>query len=339
MTGTCVRKLTACLVLLALVLSGCGQSGSPADKSEVDYGQPENWAYNGIGKGKDADLFLLCPTATIDDSEATNMSLDDTETKKSFLGSLNMERGLYEKSTRMFAPYYRQASMKVYSLEPEEQEPYFETAYSDVSAAFSYYLEHENKGRPIVLAGFSQGADMCYRLLEEYFDDSDLSDRLVAVYALGWPCTEEMVKKYPQIKPAQSANDLGVVISFDCEALGVKDTFIYPAGQKACTINPLNWKTDTKPVNKKKNLGACFTDYDGAIQKEVSGLCGCYIDKERGVLKVTDIDPADYPPYVPGLPEGAYHVYDYQFFYRNLQKNVRTRVNSYLKANQLDQAA
>ena len=291
------------------------------------------------GEGKDADLFLICPTATIDGYDSYNMSLDDSATKESFLGSLNMERGLYEESTRMFAPYYRQASMDVYGLEPEKQEEYLKIAYNDVSAAFSYYLAHENKGRPIVLAGFSQGADMCYRLLEEYFGDNRLSDQLVAVYAIGWPCTEEMVKQYPQIKPAQSENDVGVVISFDCEAPEVTDTFIYPAGQKAYSINPLNWRTDSKPAKKKKNLGACFTDYSGAVVNEAVGLCGCYLDEERGVVKVTDLDAADYPPFVPGLPEGAYHVYDYQFFYRNLQQNVRDRLNSYLAASEMSEAA
>ena len=58
-------------------------------------------------------------------------------------------------------------------------------------------------------------------------------------------------------------------------------------------------------------------------------LCGCYIDEARGTVKVTDIDAADYPAIVPGLPEGAYHVYDYQFFFRNLQQNVTLRVERY----------
>ena len=76
----------------------------------------------------------------------------------------------------MFAPYYRQAAMKVYSLSRKDREPFMEIAYSDVSVAFSYYLTHENDGRPIILAGFSQGADMCYRLLAQYFDDETLYD-------------------------------------------------------------------------------------------------------------------------------------------------------------------
>ena len=46
----------------------------------------------------------------------------------------------------------------------------------------------------------------------------------------------------------------------------------------------------------------------------------------------------DYPAIVPGLPEGAYHIYDYQFFFRNLQENVKLRVDTYFEMVQRDAA-
>ena len=301
------------------------------DAAVTDYSARENWAYYAEGENRAADLFIICPT--VDTRDEYNMSLDDQKTKGNFIGALNMERGIYEESTRMFAPYYRQAAMKVYDLEAAEREPYMEMAYSDISAAFEYYLENENNGRPIILAGFSQGADMCYRLLKDYFGDDKLYDQLIAVYAIGWPCTRELVDKYPQIKPAQSAEDIGVTVSFDCEAPEVEETTIYPAGTEAYVINPLNWKTDSTRADKSENLGACFTDYSGGIKTEEAGLCGCYIDEDRGIVKVTDIKAEDYPAILPILPEGAYHIYDYQFFYRNLQENVKLRVERYFTAN------
>lgn len=334
-------RLFLALLLAAMGLLGCARhaetgGGSPAvtaaDTAVPDYASAENWAWYAVGEDRPADLFIICPT--VDMRDETNLSLGDEETKAAFRGALAMERGVYEDSARLFAPYYRQAAMKAYSLPEDGREAALAFAYRDVSAAFTHYLATENNGRPIILAGFSQGADMCYRLLAEHFGDDALRSRLVAAYAIGWPCTEELVRDHPQIRPARGADDTGVVVSFDCEAPDVESTFITPAGTKAFGINPLNWRTDAVPAGRDGNLGACFTDYSGAVKREVPALCGARLDTDRGVVKVTDISPSDYPPIVPGLPEGAYHVYDYQFFFRNLQENVRLRTARFLSARE-----
>ncbi len=306
--------------------------------ASVDYSSADNWVYFGVGDDKDVDLFLVCPTVDTLDEEF--MSLDNDVMKGYFAGALEMERGLYEESTRMYAPYYRQMAMNGYELDLTERERRLAIAYKDVSDAFAYYLENENNGRPIILAGFSQGADMVYRLMEEYFGSEEMQQKLVAAYPIGWACTEDMVKEYPQIKPAQSADDLGVVISFDCEAPEVTETIVNPAGQKAYSINPLNWKTDSTPADKSLNMGSRFMKSSGKIKSEAEQLCGCYIDEERGALKVTDVTPEEYPAVISILPEGAYHLYDYQFFFKNLQENVKHRVELYMEqAAAAEQAA
>lgn len=304
----------------------------------IDYSDQDSWVYYSIGEGKDVDVFMCCPT--VDTLDEENMSLENEVLRKAFVGALNMQRGIYEDNGRLYAPYYRQMAMCGYKLEDkEETERRIQIAYKDISDAFAYYLEHENDGRPIVLAGFSQGADMCYRLLEEYFGKKEIQEKLVAVYAIGWACTDEMIGKYPQIVPAKSADDLGVVITFDCETPEVTSTIVNPAGQKGYCINPLNWKTDATPADKSENLGARFMSSKGEIKREEAGLCGCYIDEERGVLKVPDLNPADYPAKLDILPEGAYHIYDYQFFYRNLQENVRHRIELYMEQTAAADAA
>ena len=60
-----------------------------------------------------------------------------------------MERGIYADQARLFAPYYRQAAMKVYAVHQEDRKPWMQFAYADVSTAFAYYLEYENQGRPV----------------------------------------------------------------------------------------------------------------------------------------------------------------------------------------------
>ena len=67
------------------------------------------------------------------------MSLEDEGAKESFLGAINMEKGIYDEDCRFFAPYYRQMGLSIYELEREDWEEYLAVAYEDVEDAFSYY--------------------------------------------------------------------------------------------------------------------------------------------------------------------------------------------------------
>ncbi len=259
---------------------------------------------------------------------------------------MNQQQAIYAKTARIFAPYYRQASIKVYAMEDAAaKEQAMSNAYKDVSAAFKYYIEHKNNGRPLMLAGFSQGADMCYRLLEEYYGgDSDravtLRENLIAVYAIGWSMTEEMVTKYPQIVPAIGETDTGVVISFDCEDGNVTDSIITPVGVKAISINPLNWRTDSVVASKSLNKGSVTQDSKtGAITSVTKGKYGAYIDPDRGSLIVTGIDTKEYPPILDIFPEGSFHIYDNFLFFVNLQDNVQKRTDAYLQKKAKENAA
>lgn len=323
------------IILLLVLAAFC----SLASAQEPDYADTGSWAYWRIGESKLADLFIVCPTVDLGTGGNKNMSLADNEAKKNFYGALNMERGIYEQHCRMYAPYYRQATLADYTLPAQEAAPYFDLAYSDVRAAFMHYMQHENSGRPFVLSGFSQGAEMCLRLLKEFGKTDVVQDNMVACYAIGWCFTPQEAEQYPYIRLAKSADDLGTVIIFNSEAPEVTASLMVPQGAKSFCINPLNWRTDAKPAAKTLNAGACFTDYSGSITREVPQLTGCYIDTERGVLKVTDVDKKDYPPVLSVFTDGVYHLYDYQFFYRNLQQNVNLRVKTFMEERQGQNAA
>lgn len=322
------KTVTVLSLVLSLLMVFSACSVNTANAPSELYADANNWAYNGIGENKDCDLFLICPTVYGGENNEYNMSLEDTETKESFLGALNMERGIYEDTCRMYAPYYRQAGLSVYTMSEEEREPYLETAYEDVRDAFLYYMENENDGRPYIIAGFSQGSDMALRLMKEFLDEEEYSESFICAYMIGWPITQEDIDECPYLKPAQGESDTGVIISFNSESVDTQTSVIVP--DKTLAINPLNWKTDSTPATKEENLGACFTDYSGAIVNEIPNLTGCYIDPERGTLKVTDVTPQEYPAALDIFEDGVYHIYDYQFFYRNLQENVKVRVDAYL---------
>lgn len=316
----------AALLVFLIALAGCGTES----QSVSLYENSDNWVYLETAETAAADVFFICPTVYGGTDDSYNMSLEDTASKEAFAGATNMEKGIYDADARFFAPYYRQAGLNVYELPPEEREAYLSLAYEDIKEAFTYYLEHFNQGRPIVLAGFSQGADMSIRLLKDCFAREEVNDLLVACYAIGWRITEEELEEYPHLRFAAGETDTGVIISFNSEAESVTDSLMIPAGTRTLAINPLNWKTDSTPASREENAGACFTDYSGSIVTEIPHLTGAYIDPQRGALKVPDVSPQEYPPVLSIFSDGIYHLYDYQFFYRNLQENVGVRIDAYL---------
>lgn len=323
------------LVLVLVLLAVC----SLAAAQTPDYNDGGSWAYWRVGEGKAADLFIICPTVDLGTDGHTNMSLADEQIKANFVGALNMQRGIYDADCRMYAPYYRQATLADYTLPTQEAAPYFDLAYSDVRAAFMHYMQHENNGRPFVLSGFSQGAEMCLRLLKEFGAADFVQDNMVACYAIGWRFTPQEAEEYPYIQPAKCADDLGKVIIFNSEAPEVTSSAIVPEGVKTFAINPLTWSCGTQKAPKTLNAGACFTDYSGAVVREMPQLTGCYIDSVRGTLKVTDVDKKEFVPGLPLFSEGVYHIYDYQFFYRNLQQNVNLRIKTFMEERQEENAA
>lgn len=309
-----------------------------ASAAGVDYGDRNNWAYAGgeTGWTHDVDVFFVCPTVFLGRDGQYNMPVGDAEMRKNFRGATNMEKGIYDRQANFYAPYYRQAALTVYRLGADEAGPYFELAYQDVRDAFHHYLKHHNSGRPIVLAGFSQGADMVVRLMKDVFSEAVLRDRLVAAYAIGWRVTPDELKRYPHLKMARGERDTGVIISFNTEAPDIRSSVLVP--DRTLGINPLNWKTTDEHAGRSLNKGGVFTGYDGKIAREVAHLTGAYLDAGRGTLKVTDISPVDYPPVLDIFSYGVYHVYDYMFFYRNLQDNVRDRIEAF-RARELKTAS
>ena len=249
-------KLTA--QTLAAVNKTAQEETQPSAAEEsaqdaLDYGAPENWAYFEPGEDREADVFLICPT--VDTRSETNAFDLNDKLKGNFIYALDLERGIFEETGRLFSPYYRQMSINAYTLPETEREKAREIAYADISAAFRWYLRNENDGRGIILAGFSQGGEMCLELLKEYCGGESaeaqaLRERLIAVYSIGWMVTEEMTSAWPQIVPASGETDLGSVICFDCEDGNVTETIIIPAGMNALSINPLNWKTDGPVADK-----------------------------------------------------------------------------------------
>ena len=303
------------------------------DSSEsIDYSDEDNWCYFGTEKDAPAEAFLV--NATIYYSPEGNAEITSELARKQ-QGFINRLKGMVSDRCTVYAPHYREKTLEDYISDKEDR--YTEYAYKDVSEAFRYYLDHvHQKGTPIVLMGFSQGGEMCKLLLEEYFapdteEAEALREDLVCAYITGFGMEKEFYDQNPNLKPANGETDLGVIVSFDAETPEVKDSLILKEGKEYVSINPLNWKTDGTRADASENLGAVLVSAKGEIKFEQPAFCGGYLDDTpRHALKVDDLSYADYENQIPYLPVGSYHSYDVTFFYRNIQKNVKDRIDAWL---------
>lgn len=298
-----------------------------------NYHSPLMWSERDLRDDQPVDVFILGATADIGspgDFQSSTWHPSDRAWQDKLL---NLQESVYKSSCRSFAPFYRQGCLSIYYLDDPDRAPYLSVAYEDVEDAFLYYLEHYNQGRPFILAGYSQGADLALRLMENYFDDPALQEKLVAAYLIGWRITEEDLRDFPHLKMAQGEDDTGVIVSFNSEAPGVTGSIILPEGGYTYGINPLTWSTDCNPADKTLNPGTVDLHMDGSASNERVGFTGCQRSPERGTLIVPDISATEFPPGEPIFVEGCYHNYELELYYRSLQENVKTRVDAYLAAH------
>ena len=322
-----VYGLTAVLLTVLIFVSSCSRvSGSKAEaKSDIDYSKTKLWAYfnDDGGSAKQADCFIISPTVYVANGRNRNLNVKDPSVKRIFVSGVSDQKAVYSENCAIYSPFYSQASIEVYSMDEAEAAKHFDIAYADVENAFLYYMKNCNHGRPLVLAGFSQGADMCIRLLKDHGNDPAVKKALVACYAIGWRLTDDDISNYPHLKPAQGESDTGVIICYDCESESVKSSLVIPAGMKSRSINPLNWKTDSTPADKTMNNGSVMLD--GQTEKN---LVGCYIDPVRGALKVTGLNEDEFAPGPSCFRKGELHIYDIRLFSQNLKENVAVRLKS-----------
>ena len=316
-----------------------------------DYSNAESWVSLPSEVTHKADTFFILPTVNMKETTAGNEDIYDEKKALRFVKTFNMEKGIVDEATDVYAPYYRQTTLPCHltddgflsdSFLPGTEE-YEEIAYNDVRAAWLYYAENCNQNRPVVLFGYSQGGEMLLRLLAEFGDGDILSDHLIAAYVIGASVDEDYLETHPYLHLAENETDTGVIVSYNA-----MDERAQKPDTKEFAINPLNWRTDSEPASHNENLGYTVVDTWGKITEEIPSFCGAYLDAESGRLIVTAVDDKATPPLSarrqvldamyestgnPPFAKGDYHMYDLNLFYRNLQKNVAARIESFCAQN------
>lgn len=130
------------------------------------------------------DCFYVYPTVSTDPTPFSDMTADAAE-----LNVIRQQFARFGSVCRQYAPLYRQvtlAGLRIAiagggggsTLSRGRQ-------YDDVRDAWRYYLEHDNRGRGVVLIGHSQGSFILSELMRQEIDGKPVQSRIVSAMLLG----------------------------------------------------------------------------------------------------------------------------------------------------------
>jgi hypothetical protein len=269
-------------------------------------------------KENSVDVFFIHPTTFTDkkNTKLTNASIgNDSINATTDYGSILYQASAFNCDAKIYAPRYRQAYIGMYyTTDTLKAINAFDTAYSDVKAAFIYYLEHNNNNRPIVIASHSQGSTHAKRLLKEFFDNKPLQNKLVTAYLIGMPIKE---KEFEQIPVCTDSTKTGCFVSWRTYRIGVE--IPQKTNDKIAVVNPLSWKYDEEYISSKSNNGGILFNYN----RKIPNITDAQVHNNiLWINKPKFFGSALFNP-------TNYHVADYNLFYYNIRADIRRRIKYY----------
>lgn len=316
-----------------------------------DYSQASAWALNPVGQTPrqtpgPVDVFFVHPT-TFNGGHNWNGPIDDKAAARQLERvMLPNYAGPFARVGRVFAPRYRQASLYAYSITlREDARDARRFAYDDVLEAFRYYMARYNYGRPYIVVGVEQGAELADRLLRQEIDrNPGLVNKLAAAYLIdavipaagygpGAPATVCRTRAQAHCVVAWAEAD-----KQDPEAarrllnramVWTPDWMLdnLPDGQPVLCVNPLLGGTSEAEAPARLNLGAANASElewgarAAFLPRQVSAQC------VGGVLRVSRPRSGSLQP-ARGWPD-KFKERPYNPFFADLEADAMKRVATY----------
>ncbi|MAU31283.1 MAG: hypothetical protein CMC36_05185 [Flavobacteriaceae bacterium] len=281
--------------------------------------------YNTDKENLKADIFYIYPTLlTNKKNDAWNSDVYDFKQNNKVKNiAIKFQASAWANAGRIYSPLYRQVHYRSF------YEPYTsnggrkagEIAYNDIRRAFIYYLKNFNNGKPIIIAGHSQGAYHCKTLLKEFFDGKELQNQLVAAYI---PGTRVDIKEFKTIHALKSPHDIKGYLSWNTFRLNKQPKkgkhpahFSWKKGQYV--TNPINWD-ESRSATIQDHKGLLF--YDGEIYPN-----SVFIEIYDGLLW-SSVPKGIKGNYLLKLIRN-YHFGDINIFWKDISENAKIRVDSF----------
>ncbi|MFN8237930.1 MAG: DUF3089 domain-containing protein [Chitinophagales bacterium] len=301
----------------------------------LDYSNPDNWAAlpamkdnadwtpKGLRDNQDsarADVFFIHPTTDLTGFKGNANIENNAINNQTDNFPIKYQASVFNGSCKVYAPRYRQAALNnFFARNSERSRDAFDFAYQDIREAFQYYLKYYNQGRPIIIAGHSQGSMHAQRLLREFFDGTPLQKQLVEAYIIGYPTKEN---QFQFLKVSEKADTFGGYISYCTFGMDAKIDWMTEYNN-AVVVNPLSWTRDKTFVSASYNLGSVSRKSEEMYANVCGARCG------NGVLEIQKPESGGFV----SLGFKNYHLFDYNLFYLNIRENVAMRLKKFLEAN------
>ena len=267
------------------------------------------------------DVFFIHPTTlTSKDLAGTvwNASLHDAHLNtKTDYRSILYQASVFNGSCRVFAPRYRQAHIySFFSIDSPQSKAALDLAYNDVKKAFTYYLANHNNNRPIIIASHSQGTYHAGKLLKDFFENSDLRDKLICAYIIGLGVP---FNYFSVLQPCRNSTETNCFVTWRTFREGYIPDYVQKEKGQTWSTNPLSWSMSDSAISRKENKGAVLFKFN-RLYKHTNGA-----RNHNGVVWTNR------PRFFYGIfmRTKNYHAGDINLFYYSIRKNVRDRIGAY----------
>ena len=311
-------------IAVVCVLWACGSndSGTSAQQYipvEPDYKNADMWVCHLNDKnGEGADVFYIPSTwefdwTTSDGTLCRYADVSNEQHRSNMAIEMNKVAEYMADGNNFYSPYYRHISLDTWATLDEDYitRQYESVSLIDVKQAFDHFIKNWNKGRPFVLAGFSQGGKSVVELMK--YMPEDIRKYMVAAYVLGYKVTPDDVAVAPWIVAAKGASDTGVTISYN----SVSDVkYIKPviSSPTVMCINPVNWRIDSTPAILDDSITVT-------------------LDTEHNVLVLDGYDGSHLPNILNILNVGDYHSIEPWLYDQCLRANIKQRIKAFRENN------
>ena len=347
-------KKSTLLLIVYFLLSGCSVIKnyslksfiSPGYKSvdfsydslplKPDYSSNKSWAVLpskyptqlsellGNYNTENALVFYIYPTLLLDpDDTSWNADIFDQKARKDVIDkAIKYQASAWARAGKLYAPYYRQAHIRIFDSKYYNQgKEAGEVAYFDLKEAFEYFLKNYANNQPIIIASHSQGTIHAKRLLQEYFDGTDIQKYLVAAYLIGARIKENDFKF---LKPMTSHDEIGGYVSWNTYKKNKYPEKYESWFKGGVTSNPISWDNKIES-DYEDHLGLLYIN-DKFYSKSVK------INIKDGLLWTS----------IPRVPNRFllsfiknYHYADINLFWLDIQQNSIDRIKAWNCKNNL----